>query len=236
MVVKKVWTSVKDVPDNERFRTILQSVSCTLLNQVESKSFPILRYQLTFSLQPSLSPWHNPNDISRRQERDNQAEGDDVTAQDVARVDSLEPSLQDLVQSAALINIATFKQPEEGKHWEANGDPTEIALQVFAHKAGHGKPHLYVNHRLQPGNHSTFAFPQYPCPPTPTKYWGTSPPGRVPCFREPLWSRPGEDPNSRTRSPARHHRRSFRDSCRASFRFDYQENVNRLAICFAREG
>ena len=69
-------------------------------------------------------------------------EEDDVTTEDVIHVDNLEPGFQELVQSAALNNMATLKLGEAGGNWEANGDPTEIAIQVFAHKAGHGKPHL----------------------------------------------------------------------------------------------
>ena len=69
-------------------------------------------------------------------------EDDDITAEDVVHIDNLEPGFQELVQSAALNNMATIKLGEEGKNWEAIGDPTEIAIQVFAHKIGHGKPHL----------------------------------------------------------------------------------------------
>lgn len=71
-------------------------------------------------------------------------DADDMTANDIIRIDSLEPSFQDLVQSAALNNMATLRRGEENSPWTAVGDPTEIALQVFAHKAGFGKPHLYV--------------------------------------------------------------------------------------------
>ena len=73
---------------------------------------------------------------------DDSPEEDDMTAEDVVHIDNLEPRLKELVQSASLNSMATLKRGEEGKNWEANGDPTEIAIQVFAHKAGHGKPHL----------------------------------------------------------------------------------------------
>lgn len=65
-----------------------------------------------------------------------------MTADDIVRIDSLEPTFQEFVQSAALNNMATIHRGAEEKGWEANGDPTEIALQVFAHKAGRGKTHL----------------------------------------------------------------------------------------------
>ena len=48
-----------------------------------------------------------------------------------------ERSLRDLVLCASLCNQATLHR--ENAAWKANGDPTEIALQVFAHKLGMGK-------------------------------------------------------------------------------------------------
>ena len=63
---------------------------------------------------------------------------------DVVRIESLEPAFKEMVQSASLNNMATIHRGKEGKGWESNGDPTEIALQVLAHKAGLGKPHLFV--------------------------------------------------------------------------------------------
>jgi len=65
-----------------------------------------------------------------------------MTAEDVVHIDNLEPCFQELAQSAALNNMATLKRGEEGRNWEAIGDPTEVAIQVFAHKVGHGKTHL----------------------------------------------------------------------------------------------
>jgi Na+-exporting ATPase len=44
-----------------------------------------------------------------------------------------------------MATIHKSKEAKEGKNWDAHGDPTEIALQVFAYKAGRGKPHLYVH-------------------------------------------------------------------------------------------
>lgn len=65
-----------------------------------------------------------------------------MTAIDVVRMESLEPAFQEFIHGAALNNMASIHKPAEGRDWDANGDPTEIALQVFAHKAGRGKPHL----------------------------------------------------------------------------------------------
>lgn len=54
------------------------------------------------------------------------------------------PELQAFLESAALCNLATVRQVEEegNKKWKTTGDPTEIALQVFAHRFQQGKDNL----------------------------------------------------------------------------------------------
>ncbi|KAF9358857.1 Na+ ATPase [Mortierella sp. AD094] len=50
-----------------------------------------------------------------------------------------------ILQAASLCNMAELRRtlhPETHGEWLAIGDPTEIALQVFAHKAGLSKPEL----------------------------------------------------------------------------------------------
>ncbi|KAF9959344.1 hypothetical protein BGZ70_008864, partial [Mortierella alpina] len=50
-----------------------------------------------------------------------------------------------LIQAASLCNMAELRRtlhPETHGEWAAIGDPTEIALQVLAHKAGLAKPDL----------------------------------------------------------------------------------------------
>jgi magnesium-transporting ATPase (P-type) len=69
-------------------------------------------------------------------------DSDDVTADDVVRIEALEPAFQEFIHGASLNNMASIHKPLEGQGWDAHGDPTEVALQVFAHKAGRGKPHL----------------------------------------------------------------------------------------------
>lgn len=50
------------------------------------------------------------------------------------------PELESFLHSAALCNLATVRL--DGEEWHTIGDPTEIALQVFAHRFGHGKKTL----------------------------------------------------------------------------------------------
>lgn len=54
--------------------------------------------------------------------------------------ENLEENMRNMALCASLCNQATLHRSEEG--WEANGDPTEVALQVAAHKLGRGKPFL----------------------------------------------------------------------------------------------
>ncbi|WVQ72212.1 potassium/sodium efflux P-type ATPase, fungal-type [Cryptococcus sp. DSM 104548] len=61
----------------------------------------------------------------------------------VVHVEELEDNLRKLALCASLCNVATLSRPvDDDAQWEANGDPTEVALQVAAHKLGHGKPFL----------------------------------------------------------------------------------------------
>lgn len=55
----------------------------------------------------------------------------------------LDEGLAQAVRAAALCNIATIQKNLKGE-WKSTGDPTEVALQVFATKLGYGQPSLTV--------------------------------------------------------------------------------------------
>ena len=61
-------------------------------------------------------------------------------------VDALEnlgsSELDKFLQSTALCNLATVRYDNHERVWQSIGDPTEIALQVFACRFGHGKKTL----------------------------------------------------------------------------------------------
>ncbi|ORX63022.1 potassium/sodium efflux P-type ATPase, partial [Hesseltinella vesiculosa] len=57
-------------------------------------------------------------------------------------VANLSTGFQQLVQNAALCNMSELRKDKEGDSYHGIGDPTEIALQVFAHKMTMGKPAL----------------------------------------------------------------------------------------------
>ncbi|KAG8419615.1 potassium/sodium eff [Metarhizium acridum] len=50
--------------------------------------------------------------------------------------------LQAFLLSAALCNLATVRYDDEEEKWQTTGEPTEIALQVFAHRFNKGKKSL----------------------------------------------------------------------------------------------
>ncbi|KAI8084183.1 uncharacterized protein B0P05DRAFT_466593 [Gilbertella persicaria] len=56
--------------------------------------------------------------------------------------DTMNFGLRQLVQTAALCNMSQVRQDHETNEWYGLGDPTEVALQVFAHKLYMSKPAL----------------------------------------------------------------------------------------------
>ena len=54
----------------------------------------------------------------------------------------LPSEMKNFLQSIALCNLATVRFNNQEKEWQSVGDPTEIALQVFAHRFGHGNKTL----------------------------------------------------------------------------------------------
>ncbi|KAH8882599.1 potassium/sodium efflux P-type ATPase [Thozetella sp. PMI_491] len=52
------------------------------------------------------------------------------------------PELRLFLLSAALCNLATVRYDENDQAWQTTGEPTEIALQVFAHRFALGKKKL----------------------------------------------------------------------------------------------
>ena len=61
----------------------------------------------------------------------NMSEGEQTKESSYASLVQDNEALQDYLRVASLANLATVHQTQEG-HWNARGDPTEIAIQVFA--------------------------------------------------------------------------------------------------------
>ena len=58
------------------------------------------------------------------------------------KIPEVTSELRGFLQSAALCNLTSVRHDDQKDEWQAIGDPTEIALQVFAHRFGHGKKML----------------------------------------------------------------------------------------------
>lgn len=72
----------------------------------------------------------------QRRARDVQSEKmADTEGEGPVMVDELEAFLQ----SASLCNLATVRYNEQENKWQTTGDPTEVALQVLAHRFNKGK-------------------------------------------------------------------------------------------------
>ena len=84
-------------------------------------------------------------DVPEDKQKDNPEDSpSERTETPIAENPEVTPELQAFLEGAALCNLATVKQvtEENQQRWKTAGDPTEIALQVFAHRFDHGKPTL----------------------------------------------------------------------------------------------
>ncbi|KAL1958175.1 hypothetical protein VTO42DRAFT_5030 [Malbranchea cinnamomea] len=80
-------------------------------------------------------------DQRRAEEQRNEKDDalDDQEEGQPASVPEVVPELQAFLESAALCNLATVRHDTEKNQWQVMGDPTEIALQVFAWRFNYGK-------------------------------------------------------------------------------------------------
>ncbi|WVR03068.1 potassium/sodium efflux P-type ATPase, fungal-type [Kwoniella sp. DSM 27419] len=155
MVVRKFWVPVLDYRANES--APLNSKRGQAYS-FETGSDPFYPRGAVQADRTEISSSGAVLDLKRKPQRqqsvDSNEEADErelEDAENVIPVDELETGLRDLALCASLCNQATLSRPQDDdSQWEANGDPTEIALQVAAHKLGHGKPFL-THSRPQPG-------------------------------------------------------------------------------------
>ncbi|KAL1407966.1 hypothetical protein Q8F55_004763 [Vanrija albida] len=128
MVVKKMWVPVQDSRDGA-------APTDTTTGQVygfETGSDP-------FYPRGEVTPDDTPL-VSGATLDDKDVDQDDVAPVEVS---TMERGLRELAICTSLCNQATLAPgTEEGQGYQANGDPTEVALQVAAHKLGFDKPHL----------------------------------------------------------------------------------------------
>ncbi len=71
---------------------------------------------------------------------------DDAALDEKTEPPEVVPELEAFVTSMALCNLATVRFNDKESAWQTTGDPTEIALQIFAHRFGCGKKTLTEQH------------------------------------------------------------------------------------------
>ncbi|WWC97573.1 potassium/sodium efflux P-type ATPase, fungal-type [Kwoniella sp. B9012] len=149
MVVRKFWVPALDPRANESAPLNTRRGQAY---SFETGSDPFYPRGEVRSDREEISPGGAVLDLKRKPQRklsgdstpENDPDSQEIALQEqVILVDELEIGLRNLALCASLCNQATLSRPADNEsNWEANGDPTEIALQVAAHKLGHGKPFL----------------------------------------------------------------------------------------------
>ncbi|KAK7544732.1 potassium/sodium efflux P-type ATPase [Phyllosticta citribraziliensis] len=77
-----------------------------------------------------------------RRAREAEAEAEPSSEEQDSDEVEMKPELDAVLQAAALCNLATVRYNDQESKWQTTGDPTEIALQVFAHRFEKGKKTL----------------------------------------------------------------------------------------------
>ncbi|EFR03913.1 potassium/sodium efflux P-type ATPase [Nannizzia gypsea CBS 118893] len=85
-----------------------------------------------------------------RNEKQAEEDEDDDEVPEGASLPEVVPELAAFLESAALCNLATVRYDETAGSWQTMGDPTEVALQVFAHRFGFGKKSLEAENGWKP--------------------------------------------------------------------------------------
>lgn len=90
---------------------------------------------LTFDVPPEKERRDQQRADELRNEKESESDEEDAPAS----VPDVVPELQSFLESSALCNLATVRHDAEADEWKVMGDPTEIALQVFAWRFNYGK-------------------------------------------------------------------------------------------------
>lgn len=139
MIVKKIWLpkigiyTVRDSQDpNDPTQGSVTKGTLTSTNRVNNQE------RVDYDQQRSAKDLQfdiPPEKATKDQQASNREPSEDKA--------TLIPELEAFLQSVALCNLATVKQEKvegiEAPQWQTTGEPTEIALQVFAHRFNRGK-------------------------------------------------------------------------------------------------
>jgi Na+-exporting ATPase len=140
MVLKKAWVPAR-LPDSDNNQnTTAESAkvetSVGQTYEVETGSDPYYPRGVIRAIE------NNKPLITESPDEDaSTSDDEEMSGPDVVHSDNIEQNLENMALCASLCNMSTIHHGKEGQ-WQANGDATEIALQVWAHKLGRGKPHM----------------------------------------------------------------------------------------------
>ncbi|KAK8844789.1 potassium/sodium efflux P-type ATPase, fungal-type [Kwoniella newhampshirensis] len=143
MVVRKFWVPVVDRRANESAPVNTSRGQAYSFETGSDPFYPRGEVRADRKTIQSETTLDLKRDPKRSDTRDNDPEEREIEGhEEVIHVEELENNLRDMALCASLCNQATLSRPIDDGNWDANGDPTEVALQVAAHKLGHGKPFL----------------------------------------------------------------------------------------------
>lgn len=141
MVMKKCWIPARNVNPAEDSDSQDTSV------EVEMKEGQY------YSVETGSDPYYPrgrvtadsgaPSDEGNSSDESDDGSSDSET--NVVDIHNLEKPLRDFTLCASLCSSATLqrvKDEDDKMKWEGHGDATEVALQTYCYKVGHGRPHL----------------------------------------------------------------------------------------------
>lgn len=81
-------------------------------------------------------------DKSEAGEQNEKTQTNQTDSKEEDAITEVSPGLESFLLASSLCNLATVRYDNTASKWQTMGDPTEIALQVFAHRFGYGKKTL----------------------------------------------------------------------------------------------
>ncbi len=95
----------------------------------------------------TFAPWDSQTTRSSSEKADDEKSATTAAVRNTIaeHTTKITPELESFLQSSSLCNLAAVRFDDRKKEWQAIGDPTEIALQIFVHRFSHGKKTLEEN-------------------------------------------------------------------------------------------
>lgn len=102
------------------------------------------RLRSTAGLKFDVPAEKQERDQRKAEERNEKAEDEEESDDSGSggQIPEIVPELEAFLNSASLCNLATVRHDDQTDTWQTMGDPTEVALQVFAHRFERGRKTL----------------------------------------------------------------------------------------------